>query len=132
MRNVILSAFPNNITPPEPFSEKLIIDNLEESKLKPIVKCDYETHLKRDGIIKDLDQILSQCTVESAESCKDVIQTLCTKLETLSEKVADWERKSIFHGMVLYLTDKILEMDKQQAPVAVFSSGHLQMFLMIA
>jgi CCR4-NOT transcription complex subunit 1 len=55
LRNIILSAFPGYIDPPQPFQTNLKIDLLPDIKTPPTIASQYHNYLKYKDLKDDLD-----------------------------------------------------------------------------
>ncbi len=58
LKNLILSAYPQTIQPPDPFGKKLKVDLLQEVKSCPRILSNYENYLSLMNIREDLENYI--------------------------------------------------------------------------
>lgn len=60
MRNLVLSSFPKDMRPPDPFNPELNTEELIEMSRIPMVLSDYTRHIDKFGVRGILDKVLHQ------------------------------------------------------------------------
>uniref|UniRef100_A0A060T7L4 General negative regulator of transcription subunit 1 n=1 Tax=Blastobotrys adeninivorans TaxID=409370 RepID=A0A060T7L4_BLAAD len=103
LRNVVLSAFPENMELPDPLTQGLKVDRLPEIKESPILTIDPRKDLEQSGMKKLVDSYIknpSQATLKSIASGFDLAKghaELGLGYNTVNVNVAT------FHAFVLYV-----------------------------
>lgn len=77
MRNLVLSAFPKTMRPPDPFSEKLKVDKLPQMQEPPVLFSSFQ------HMTQVLQNLIDQCLSEHHND-KHLIQEICNNLKDSS------------------------------------------------
>ena len=98
LRNLVLSAYPSSILElPDPFSDGLKVDRLEDVKREPNVVTDTAYPLRKFGIKDILDNALQTTKVQD-----DIVQQILEMLPS-PEDFVEPAHSALFHSMVLYI-----------------------------
>ncbi|XP_043234309.1 CCR4-NOT transcription complex subunit 1-like isoform X1 [Amphibalanus amphitrite] len=62
MRNLVLSAFPRNLPPPDPFAGKLQVDMIPEIRQAPMIQTNYASLIQPPSFKNELDTYLNTRT----------------------------------------------------------------------
>lgn len=117
LRNIILSAFPSFIDPPEPFQNNLKIDLLADIKQAPTISSKYHNFLKLMDLKEDLDNYFA--TPESSRNLDDIIDKMLICYEAAG-KGKKRINPSIINAIVLYIAEcTVQEQSKIQSNEAM-------------
>ena len=99
IRNLILSAFPSSILElPDPFSDGLKVDRLEDIKRSPTVASDIPDQLQKANLKGLIDEVL-QTKIVSDEN----IQRIADRLHSSSEASTEQTNPKLLHAIVIYV-----------------------------
>ena len=116
LRNLVLSAFPSSILElPDPFSDGLKVDRLEDIKRSPNVDADISEQLRKASVRDVLDNTLRNKNVSD-----DNVQHLIEALELASR---DGINPTLLHALVLYVgQNAVSTVSNSLGPGASFST----------
>ncbi len=98
LRNLILSAFPKNIQPPNPFGRNLKVDLLTDVKSQPKILSNYDNYLSLMNIREDLEEYFKTKKPK-------LVQTICEKMMQ-SEEIINGVLKinlNVINAVVLFI-----------------------------
>jgi len=101
LRNMILSAFPLNITPPNPMARNLKVDLLQEVKCTPRILSNFDNYLSLMNLREDLE---SYFRTKKAL----LINTICEKMMQI-EEIINGRRKinsNVINAVVLFIANQ--------------------------
>lgn len=78
-KNMILAAFPRSISPPNPLSQDLKVDTLQDVR-DPKILSNFESYLKNNGIADDLMRFFSTKNF-------DLVPKICDKMMASKENI---------------------------------------------
>ncbi|KAK9478935.1 CCR4-NOT core subunit CDC39 [Lipomyces japonicus] len=127
LRNLILSAFPQNMTLPDPFAPGFKVDRLSEIRQDPVISLDdAATDLQKLGLKKFVDAYLKSAatTTAGAPSLKGLVKELIIKPRTEMGLGFDKVTTNVLalNAMVLYVGMQAVAEAKAAPDAAVFNA----------
>ena len=99
LRNLVLSAFPSSILElPDPFSDGLKVDRLEDIKRSPTVDSNIPDLLRKANVKELIDGIL-----QSKNVTDEGIERMVESLHSASEPFSDPVNPTTLHAIVIYV-----------------------------
>lgn len=127
LRNLVLSALPRGLSEfPDPFVGELQIGNVEDIKTVPVVRGDYLTALKDNGLMETLDRVLANSRIVSNDDVKSIIERLYTTQET-DQHVLD---NSALNSLVLYVGLKAIDSSAEKNSLPAFNPASSEVELL--
>ncbi len=101
LKNVILSAFPKIIQPPNPFGRNLKVDLLQEVKTQPRILANPDNYLSLMNIKEDLENYFRVKKVQ-------LITQICDKMMNSEELVGSKRRinSNVINAIVLFIANQ--------------------------
>jgi CCR4-NOT transcription complex subunit 1 len=81
LKNMILAAFPRSISPPNPLSQDLKVDCLQDVR-DPKILSNYQSHLKSNGLSELLEAFFATKNFE-------LVEPICSKMIASKQKIND-------------------------------------------
>ena len=104
LRNIVLSAFPNGIQPPNPFTRNLKVDLLQEVKFCPRILSNYDNYLALMNLKEDLENYFRTKNIK-------LINVICDKMMQ-SEEIINGRRKinsNVINAVVLFIANQAFQ-----------------------
>lgn len=120
LRNIILSAYPTHVQPPNPLAKNLKVDLLTEVKTLPKIVSSYDNYLLLMNLREDLEAYFR--TKSPA-----LINTICDKM-CKSEEIINGRRKihaNVINAVVLFIA---MQIHNKQAQVEVNQKESMDLF----
>ncbi|KAF2843090.1 Not1-domain-containing protein [Patellaria atrata CBS 101060] len=110
LRNLIVSAYPSTYPElPDPFSDGLKVDRLEEIRNAPIIRGDTEEPLRRIGLIQSLDHMLEHGDISDGR-----LEKICQAVYNSPRNETEFGFAPVkvdtvlLHSLVLYIGEKAI------------------------
>lgn len=123
LRNIILSAYPQHIQPPNPFQRQLKVDLLAEVQSQPRILSNYENYLQIMNLREDLESYIR--TKNSA-----LISAICEKMMS-SEEIINGKKKingNVINAVVLFIANQSCSKQNSQQVPEITNKESMELF----